>query len=118
MAYLPLDTRNRWFNILWNENLQKVHIKAGDIHVFINLKTGVITIQWGGGGEGRQGGKHRQVGERVTGSGSHGPSVLPSQPLLVMEPTQIKKISIKFLYRIAILRLQNAVDLVTPIENP
>ena len=51
MAYLPLDTRNRWFNILWNENLQKVHIKAGDIHVFINLKTGVITIQWGGGGK-------------------------------------------------------------------
>ena len=68
-------------------DLQKVHIKAGDIHhVFINLKTGVITIQWGGG-EGRQGGKHRQVGERVTGSGSHGPSVLPSQPPLVMEPT-------------------------------
>ena len=30
--------------------LQKVHIKAGDIHVFINLKTGVITIQWGRGG--------------------------------------------------------------------
>ena len=41
----------------------------------------------GGGGDGRQGGKHRQVGERVTGSGSHGPSVLPSQPPLVMEPT-------------------------------
>ena len=41
----------------------------------------------GGGGEGGQGGKHRQVGERVTGSGSHGPSVLPSQPPLVMEPT-------------------------------
>lgn len=55
MAYLPLDTRNRWFKILWNENLQKVHIKAGDIHVFINLKTGVITIQWGGGGEGGKG---------------------------------------------------------------
>lgn len=55
MAYLPLDTRNRWFNILWNENLQKVHIKAGDIHVFINLKTGVITIQWGGGGKAGKG---------------------------------------------------------------
>ena len=53
MAYLPLDTRNRWFNILWNENLQNVHIKAGDIHVFINLKTGVIIIQWGGGREAR-----------------------------------------------------------------
>ena len=54
MAYLPLDTGNRWFKILWNENLQKVHIKAGDIHVFINLKTGVIIIQWGGG-EGSKG---------------------------------------------------------------
>ena len=78
MAYLPLDTRNRWFKILWNENLQKVHIKAGDIHHNNTM---------GGGGEGGQGGKHRQVGERVTVSGSHGPSVLPSQPPLVMEPT-------------------------------
>ena len=64
MAYLPLDTRNRWFNILWNENLQKVHIKAGDIHVFINLKTGVITIQWGGGG-GREARGKTQAGGRT-----------------------------------------------------
>ena len=63
MAYLPLDTRNRWFKILWNENLQKVHIKAGDIHVFINLKTGVITIQWGGGkgGKGENTGRWKNV---------------------------------------------------------
>ena len=49
--------------------------------LFINLKTGAIIIQWdngggggGGGGEsegkGEKGGKHREVGERVTGIGS------------------------------------------------
>ena len=45
--------------------------------LFINLKTGAIIIQWdnGEGGEGEsegkgdKGGKHRDVGERVTGSG-------------------------------------------------
>ena len=92
MAYLPLDTRNRWFNILWNENLQKVHIKAGDIHVFINLKTGVITIQWGGGegGKGENTGRWENVLREV---GHMDPLFFPPNPHWLWSPHKLRKLA-------------------------